>query len=202
MRSARDARPAPSRGSGSSPSRMQLSRLASRMSSTSASTRPMSRYSRPSSVRPGNLPRRNFADSASCCISRRCKARRCWNSASAGVEKRPSLTVPPSSTSAGYTVIDSPAIFCWVFSATAANTFGSTGCWLFAVCGTANAAWLASAKRAVSSARSRPSPRNLPWASTISRFIRRWLSTCCAASLQASSLTRAPVMRSNSRPNA
>jgi hypothetical protein len=34
----------------------------------------------------------------------------------------PFLDRAASSTSAGYTVIDSPAIFCWVFSATAANT--------------------------------------------------------------------------------
>ncbi len=61
------------------------------MSSTSASTRPMSRYISPSSVSPGNLPRRNFAGSASCCISRRCKARRCWNSASAGGREAPFL---------------------------------------------------------------------------------------------------------------
>ncbi len=197
--SARAARAAPSRGNGCSPSRMQLSRLASRMSSTSASTRPSSRCNRPSSVSPGSLPRRNLAGSASCCSNRRCNARRCWNSASAWVGKRPSLTTPPSSTSAGNTVMESPATFCWVFSATWAKPLASTGFCTLSACGMANAAWLASAKRAVSSARSRPSPSGLPWVSTTSMFIFRWVSSCRVASTHASLSIRAPVMRCSSR---
>src|SRR5690606_41429555 len=47
---------------------------------------------RSSDLRPGSLPRRYLAGSASCCRSRRCRARRCWKSASAWVGKRPSLT--------------------------------------------------------------------------------------------------------------
>ncbi|MCY1518335.1 hypothetical protein D9M68_530510 [compost metagenome] len=98
--------------------------------------------------------------------------------------------------------MERPAIFCWVLEATWANPLASTGFCSRCVWGMARAAWLASAKRAVISARSRPSPRNLPRASTTSRFIFRWPSSWAAASLQASSGTRAPVMRCSSRPSA
>ena len=126
-----------------------------------ASIRPSSRYIKPNSGQARQFAAQEFRRFRQLLHQQALQGATVLELGFGSGRETPLLTVPFSSTRAGYTVIDRPAMFCWVFPPPPQTP------WPLPAAGfrglrTAKAAWLASANRAVSSARSRPSPRTCP----------------------------------------